>query len=293
VPASIDRENEPRELRPGIHAIRVAMPGGPLPYSLCYLIEDDRGGVHIVDPGFDSDDNRAALVAALDLLGHGVDDVVQVLATHLHADHLGLAERVRAASGARIVLHPLEQAALAVGAGPAAAQVPATLVADTLVEDGDVLDVPGRRIRVVHTPGHTRGHICLVDEEARLVFAGDHVLPTVNPGLGLGGAGTTNPLTDYLASLRRIAEYDHCEVAPGHEDVFGGLAERCAELEEHHLRRSREVAAILAQESGLDDVELASRLTWTGGWESLDGFRRDSAIAQAAMHREFVLSAAA
>jgi glyoxylase-like metal-dependent hydrolase (beta-lactamase superfamily II) len=269
------------------------MPGDHLPYSLCYLIEDDRGGVHIVDPGFSSDQNWAALGAALDVLGHGADDVVQVITTHLHADHLGLAERVRDASGARIVLHAREQAALAAGAGPEAARVAANLVADTLVQDGDVLVVPGRRIRVVHTPGHTLGHLCLVDEDAKLVFTGDHVLPTVNPGLGLGGLGTTNPLADYLVSLTRIAEYDDFDVAPGHEDVFRGLAARCEELADHQLRRSREVAVILERGPALDDVELASRLTWTGGWDALDGLRLDSAIAQTAMHRDFVRSAEA
>jgi glyoxylase-like metal-dependent hydrolase (beta-lactamase superfamily II) len=271
----------------------MAMPGGHLPYSLCYLIDDDRGGVHIVDPGFSSDHNWTALVAALDVLGHTVGDVVQVVVTHLHADHLGMAGRLRDASDARIVLHVREQAAVSAGAGPDVARVAPALVADTLVEDGDTVTMPGRRIRVVHTPGHTLGHICLVDEDARVVFTGDHVLPSVNPGLGLGVVGATNPLADYLVSLSRIAEYDDCEVAPGHEKVFRGLAARCAELAEHQLRRSREVAAILAPEPCIDDEELASRLTWTGGWESLVGFRRDSAVAQTAMHRDFVLSAAA
>jgi glyoxylase-like metal-dependent hydrolase (beta-lactamase superfamily II) len=270
---------ELRELSPGIHVVPIPMPGGQLPYSLSYLIEDDRGGVHIVDPGWSSDENWATLESALRATGRGVDSVAQVIATHRHPDHLGLAERMRIASGAGVVLHEREQ--------------DAPIAADVLVSDGDILDIPGRVVQVVHTPGHTAGHICLVDPDARLVFTGDHVLPTVNPGLGLGGATTTNPIVDYLTSLGRIAAFDDFEVGPGHEYVFRGLAARCSELREHHLRRSREVAAALAADPLLSVSGIASRLTWTDGWENLEGSRLESAIAQTAMHRDFLASEAA
>jgi glyoxylase-like metal-dependent hydrolase (beta-lactamase superfamily II) len=255
------------------------MPGGQLPYSLSYLIEDDRGGVHVVDPGSSSDENWAILESALRTIGRGIDSVAQAIVTHRHPDHSGLAERVRTASGARVVLHEREQ--------------DAPIAHDLLVADGDTLDIPGRALQVVHTPGHTAGHMCLADPDARIVFTGDHVLPTVNSGLGLGGATVTNPIADYLASLERIAAFDDYEVGPGHEYVFRGLAARCAALREHHLRRSREVAAALAADPGLSVSGIASQLTWTDGWENLDGFRLESALAQTAMHRDFLASGAA
>ncbi len=66
--------------------------------------------------------------------------------------------------------------------------------ADLLVEDGDVLPIAGREVRALWTPGHTAGHLCLVDEGDGLLFTGDHVLPRINPGIGLGGRTATNPL---------------------------------------------------------------------------------------------------
>lgn len=304
-------------LGPGIRALQVAMPGGHIPYSLCYLIDDASGRVHIVDPGWPSDDNWASLTRALRASGHDVDDIASVIVTHLHPDHLGMADRVRAASGASLVLHEREQAALVTMAGRAPAEsaehrfdvwgVPAERVpeldltaerppmdaqlpADVLVTDGELLDIPGRAIRVVLTPGHTPGHICLVDAEDGLVFTGDHVLPTINPGLGLGGETATNPIGDYLTSLERIAVFDQHQVCPGHEYVFRGLAARCATTAEHHLRRSREVAERLRIDGDPTVWQVASELTWTAGWANLNGFYLLSALAQTAMHLDFVRS---
>ena len=304
-------------LRPGIRSLQVAMPGGHIPYSLCYLIEDDRGGVHVVDPGWSSDDNWASLTRAVAASGRRVDDIASVVVTHLHPDHLGMADRVRAASGAALVLHEREQAALETMAGRAPAEsaehrcdvwgVPAErlaeldvtagrppmdaqLPADVLVTDGERLDIPGRDVRVVLTPGHTPGHICLVDAVKGLVFTGDHVLPTIHPGLGLGGETATNPIGDYLASLERIAVFDEYEVCPGHEYVFRGLAARCATTAEHHLRRSREVAERLRIDGDPTVWQVASELTWTAGWANLSGFYLLSALAQTAMHLDFVRS---
>lgn len=304
-------------LAPGIRALRVSMPGGHIPYSLCYLIEDDRGGVHVVDPGWSSDDNWASLTRALAASGNRVDDIASVIVTHLHPDHLGMADRVRAASGAALVLHEREQAALEAMAGRAPAEsakhrfdvwgVPADrlpeldvtagrppmdaqLPADVLVTDREVLAIPGRVIQVVLTPGHTPGHICLVDSDNGLVFTGDHVLPTIHPGLGLGGETATNPIGDCLASLERIAAFDRHKVCPGHEYVFHGLAARCATTAEHHLRRSREVAERLRIDGDPTVWQVASELTWTAGWANLRGFYLLSALAQTAMHLEFVRS---
>jgi glyoxylase-like metal-dependent hydrolase (beta-lactamase superfamily II) len=316
------------DVRPGIRALQVPMPAGTLPYSLCYLIEDDRGSVHLVDPGWSSDENWASLGHALAASGHRIDDVASVFVTHLHADHLGMAGRVRAASGAAVVLHEREQAALEAmaGRGPAesaesaesrfdawgvpderraeldvsgrrvaagaAGGADAVGGADALVTDGEVLGIPGRELRVVLTPGHTPGHSCLVDARDGLVFTGDHVLPTIHAGLGLGGETATNPIADYLDSLERIAAFDELEVCPGHEYVFRGLAARCATTAEHHLRRSREVADRLRSDADPTVWQVASELTWTAGWANLGGFTLLSALAQTATHLEFVRSGA-
>lgn len=290
----------------GVHAVRIPMPGGGLPYSLAYLVEDDRGRLHVIDPGSPTVEAAGALLGAVDALGRAPRDIASIVITHLHADHAGGAAAVRAASGAALLMHAREAEAaeaiargipapdldawgvppdrrpelLAAVASPVAAGLPAP---DAVLADGDLLDIPGRRLRALWTPGHTPGHLCLHEEDAGLVFTGDHVLPTVNSGLGLGGPTATNPIADYLAGLSRIGELDAVAL-PGHEHPFTGLAERTAALREHHLRRSREVAA----HPGGTVWEIARDLTWTGGWDSLSGFTLLSALAQTAQHRDFV-----
>ncbi|MGN6425798.1 MAG: MBL fold metallo-hydrolase [Leifsonia sp.] len=285
----------------GVRRVRVPMPGGGLPFSNAYLIEDAEGAVHVVDPGSPTraarDDLRAALRGAR---------VASIVLTHLHADHAGGAAALRAATRAPVLVHEREAEALrTLAAGLpapdldawgvpaerrpellAAAVVPAgpdPVVPDATVADGEHLPVPGRRLRAVWTPGHTPGHLCLLDEEAGVLFTGDHVLPTVNPGLGLGGPTATNPIDDYLAALDRVAALDDGALRPlpGHEDPFTGVRERCAVLAAHHRRRADEVAA----QAGGTVWDTAATLTWTGGWDALSGSTLLSALRQTAQHR--------
>ncbi|NUU06899.1 MBL fold metallo-hydrolase [Leifsonia sp. C5G2] len=293
---------------PGVHAVRVPMHGGGLPCSLAYVVEDDRGGVLVVDPGSPGREAVRAVIAAVEAVGRRPSDVSGIVLTHMHADHAGGAAALREASGAPVLMHAREAEALAairrglpapdlegwgvpaerrpelaaVAAAPAA---PDLARPDDVLAEGDLLDVPGRRLRVLWTPGHTPGSLCLHDEDSGLVFTGDHVLPTVNPGLGLGGPTATNPIADYLASLERVAGLGGLAL-PGHEHPFSGLADRCAALAEHHLRRSREVAG----HPGGTVWEVASTLTWTGGWSNLPPFPRLSALAQTALHLSHLAS---
>lgn len=63
-------------------------------------------------------------------------------------------------------------------------------------------------------------------------------------------------------------------------------------LAEHHLRRAREVRSALERDPDATVWEIASGLTWTGGWDGLAGFTLASALAQTAMHRAYVRSGA-
>ncbi len=299
------RVPELESVSPGVWC--VAMPVTDSFWTLCYLIGDE-SGIAVVDPGVDTDANWGRLVDALRQgPGLGADSIEFVLVTHLHADHLGLAPRIRAASGARIVLHRLEQLAIREGRasvgedgfdrwGVPGHRRPELLAierqrralkpidADMLIEHGDVVRVPGRALEAIWTPGHTYGHVCFRDPAAGLVFTGDHVLPMLNSGVGLGGASESNPLADYLSSLDAIAGFDSDEALPGHGYRFRGLAARCDSARAHLLARRDEVAAALDGQSGTTLWELAGRIAWTGGFESLRGGNLANALAQTAMH---------
>lgn len=300
---------EIEQVRDGVWAIPLPLPhAGVVESTLCYTLADSAGGVHLVDPGWGTDDNLARLEAGLRIAGFGLDDVRSITATHLHPDHLGLGTRLRAEFGIPIAVHRAEHAALSrpmypdpgatlAGWGVPAAHLealaavvgpasqPSGLTADVVLEDGDRLDIPGRDVRVVATPGHTAGSICLHDEADGLFFSGDHVLPIINPGLGLGGfTPDDDPIGVALESYARVATFDDTEVCPGHGYRFRGLAVRSTQIADRHRRRSAEIAGIAAADPGATVWEVASRVEWTDGWQNLAGFLRLSALAQTELH---------
>ena len=299
-------------VRDGIWAVGLRMPDERPSYSLAYLLADDRGGLHVIDPGWADAHNWELLVGAIGATGHRVRDVASVIVTHLHADHTGLAARLREESGSPVTLLDREQRAIDENAGqprfadfeswgtPASERAAVASVAsvprdspldraDVLVVDGDLLEVPGRSLRALHTPGHTPGHLCLVEEDELILFTGDHLLPNVFAGVGIGGRAA-DPLGDFFASLARIQSMIDHEACPGHGYRFAGIPERCAATREHHLKRSAEVAAISEAAPGLSVWEVASRIEWSAGWSNLNPLHRVNALAQTEMHLAYLAS---
>jgi glyoxylase-like metal-dependent hydrolase (beta-lactamase superfamily II) len=83
-----------------------------------------------------------------------------------------------------------------------------------LLEDGEHADFPGWRMRAVHTPGHTPGHLSFAEEGTGLFFSGDHVLPRISPNISTSFGGSADPLGDYLDSLAAVRDLDPAEVVP-------------------------------------------------------------------------------
>lgn len=301
-----------------IMMVALPMPGEGMPSSFgyAYLGTDT---VQIIDPGWNDERNIDGWESALKAHGRTVRDISTIVVTHAHPDHIGLAEPLRSLTGAEIVMSATESRIMH---GEVRTQLreqeviaerlerwgvpddvreqqlrdldvkqpPAPVQADRLLEPGETLTLAGREIHTFETPGHTTGHLCLVDESVRVIFTGDHVLPGISPGLGLGSTPGSDPLTDYLGSLEMMAAYDNCQVLPGHEYRFTGLAERSRQIASHHLRRTRAIAEL---EPKLGDVpvwEYASRAPWSRGWGRMSGFLLHSALTQTELHLEAVRS---
>jgi glyoxylase-like metal-dependent hydrolase (beta-lactamase superfamily II) len=315
--ATRDRTTPPLEqVRDNLWALPLPIPGGYMTYSILYLLRDADGGIHLIDPGWNSAENWQRLQEALTQLGLSIDDVRSSTGTHIHPDHVGMAERVRDRSGAIVRVLAAEVDSIDVqGISPQTRErnivdwgVPddrreelrRMLVGlperdlpsiDEPLIDGQRLDIPGYDLTVMATPGHTPGSLCLRDDSRALMFTGDHLLPMMHPGIGLGGPSASNPLADYLASLEAIRAYPDYEVLPGHGYRFTGLAGRAATSAAHHLRRSAEVRAVMETDPDASVWTIARQLTWTSGWEKLVGFYLYSALAQTAMHRDYLARA--
>lgn len=301
------------QVRPDLWSVPVPIPDSPLRYTLTYLIAAGNGLV-VVDPGWNSGATWQALTDGLAGAGATPADVTGIVVTHTHPDHHGLSARLREASGAWLAMHPAERDSMpgrlwhdsggraadlawlaSCGVPP---EVAAELTAretdmaaflampgpDILLADGDLVPLPGRRLRAVWTPGHTPGHLCLHEETEDLLLTGDHVLPRITPNVGLQSHSTDPPLAAYLNSLRRLAAYPGAEALPAHEYRFRGLADRIRILLAHHDRRCEEVLAILGRLGPATAWQVTQELSWSRGWAAVTGFMRRAALAEAAAH---------
>ncbi|EDY51660.1 beta lactamase, partial [Streptomyces clavuligerus] len=184
----------------GVQSIRVPIPDSPLGHTRVHVLDTDRGPV-LIDTGWDDPASWDVLTSGLRAAGTAVEEVTGVVITHHHPDHHGLSGRVREASGAWLAMHPadteivrgsrrtspadwygyltdrlgqagapeehlarLRAAARPAPSGPPPPQYRAALPDREIVPD-ELLDLPGRRLRAIWTPGHTPGHVCLHLEE--------------------------------------------------------------------------------------------------------------------------------
>jgi glyoxylase-like metal-dependent hydrolase (beta-lactamase superfamily II) len=106
----------------------------------------------------------------------------------------------------------------------------------TLLHGGEALDIGGRQWRVRIGQGHSPACACLWNPQERILIIGDHVLPSISPNINLLAVGPTDPLADYLASLRDFENLP-CELPlPAHGVFVGSFQDRVRELQGHHER---------------------------------------------------------
>ena len=208
----------------------------PVPGSSVFLLLDER--VTVVDTGFPGSAGR--ILTALTNAGRSPNDVGHVLITHYHPDHLGGLAGLLRHVPARVGVHaaetpavcgeapmplPLRYARLAERFAPAMRWVGRCPV-DTVLQDGDELPVLGG-LRVVHTPGHTPGHIALYLPERGVVIAGD-ALQRRASGLIPPARLVTADWEEALRSVQRLAALEFDVLALSHFPPLRGAA--CAEV---------------------------------------------------------------
>jgi glyoxylase-like metal-dependent hydrolase (beta-lactamase superfamily II) len=255
------------QITPRVHAIPapVKIYTGPYPPNVFLVV--DGGQAAMIDAGFAEEDSvqeRLSFLAGLPDLR-----VAYIVLSHHHFDHSGGAHRLREATGASVVMHrdeaPLLEAA-AHGETPSDMDAPeemreawehmrrwrqeaALARPDIMVDDNDCLRVGAASLRIVHTPGHTAGHICVFLEEERVLFSGDNVL-------GMGTTAIAPPphgdMLQYLASLRKMQRLDAALLCPGHGPVVKEPNRKIQELLDHRRERDEQILSFIAQ--GRDTV---------------------------------------
>lgn len=316
--AWLDKTMPPaEEVRPLVWSVPISFADNPVRYTLSYLLVSESGQCVVVDPGWDSPEGRAQLVDGLALAGLALESVVGIVSTHLHPDHLGMVRHLADETGAWIAMHKADARALermvsdphddeetldrwgvpatlheSLGVSQRMLDYIARLARPTvLLGDGGAIALPGRDLRVLATPGHTPGHICIADVDSGVILTGDHILPRITPNVGIGSPRDNRlALRHYYESLEVMTDWDAFEVCPAHEYRFTGLAERARDLRVHHLERSHEIVSALGAAPTLTVWQIAQRLTWSRGWNSLDGINLRSALSETSTHIEYLTS---
>jgi glyoxylase-like metal-dependent hydrolase (beta-lactamase superfamily II) len=280
------------EVAEGVYRIPLPLPNDGLRAVNIYLIAGQNDRPVCVDSGVPAPESREVLVKGLATLGFGLEDVSRFLVTHVHLDHYTQAVAIRREIPVRVSLGSGEQDGLELMCGPASERLGrrfeqlASNGGGDWLRDGDVVDVPGRKLDVVETPGHTRGHVVFHDASERVLFAGDHVLSTITPSIGLEASHAANPLGDFLDSLARVRALPDAMLLPAHGPVRPSVHARVDELVAHHaLRLDRTLAAVRGGAS--TGFEVAGALTWTRrerAFDELDMFNQSLAVTETVAH---------
>lgn len=210
----------------------------------------------LVDGGADTAEGWAALDAGVRRVTAGWSAVTLHVVTHMHVDHIGLARRTRDACGAPLAMGRWDAERVAGAAADPDGEVayraatlreagaperlwswahvspaggPPPLEAD-LALDGEGGPLPGATgWRWIWTPGHTAGHVSLLRDADGALLAGDAVLPTITPTLGVNRQ-RPDPVGDYLNALGRLREAGARAAWGGHGGAIGDPSGRIREL---------------------------------------------------------------
>ena len=307
------------EVAPGVHRIPLPLPNDGLRAVNVYAVATDDGFV-LVDAGWDIPAARELLAQGLGTLDASLADVRRFLVTHVHRDHYTQAVVVRREFGASVGLGIGERPTLEllqspersplmgqvhhlyVLGAPDLAETIAGFVRDhrpdldqwespdEWLEPGSIALTGGRVLEAVATPGHTAGHLVFHDLQAGLLFAGDHVLPTITPSIGFEPVLSPEPLGAFLRSLALVRSRPDAMLLPAHGPVTSSVHSRVDELLDHHGKRLDEIEAA-TREGAHSAFEVAGVLRWTRRehrLDDLDAFNAMLAVFETGAHLDLL-----
>ncbi|MFB9313087.1 MBL fold metallo-hydrolase [Nocardioides plantarum] len=308
------------EVAPGIHRIPLPLPMDGLRAINVYTIQTD-DGLTLIDGGWHIPVARELLDASLRSIGSGFGDITRFLVTHVHRDHFTMATVLGHELGVDVALGLGEKPALdllnnhealtenpfhavlrSAGAGVIAEEWERLEDPDdeemgnlwrhpTSWLDGDhEIAVGTRTLDAVHTPGHTPGHFVFAERAEAVLFAGDHVLPTITPSIGFTVPPTPQPLGDFMASLTKVRGLPDLRVLPAHGPVAPSTHARVDELLAHHETRLANSLALVAP-GGSTAYDVARGLGWTRhlhAFDGLDWFSRGMAAMETKAHLDLL-----
>jgi glyoxylase-like metal-dependent hydrolase (beta-lactamase superfamily II) len=221
------------EIEPGVARVLAHNPSAFTYYGTqTYVVGDDE--VAVIDPGPDDPAHLDALVDSV-----GGRRLAAILCTHTHRDHSPAARPLSERTGAPVIgCAPLALEAV----GPRAdASFDGDYSPDRVLEDGERIEVDGRSLIAVATPGHTSNHLCFAWGDA--LFTGDHVM----------GWSTTvvvppdGDMADYMASLDKLRKRGDRIYFPAHGPPVTNPAQHVRHLVGHRLQREAQILRLVTE----------------------------------------------
>lgn len=243
------------EVAPGVRRL---LCDNPSPFTwkgtVSYIL--GRGRVAIVDPGPDDPAHVAALLDAV----RG-ETVTHILVTHTHRDHSPAAAAVKAATGAVTVAEGPHRAARALGLGEGPRLDAANdldFIPDLRLADRDTLETGGFVVEAIATPGHTANHLAFALRGTGILLSGDHVMAWATSVV----APPDGAMSDYMASLHKLARREEAVYLPGHGGAVRDAPGFVAQYIRH--REGREASILGRLRKGAADIPTLVRAIYIG-----------------------------
>ncbi|WP_026895000.1 MBL fold metallo-hydrolase [Clostridiisalibacter paucivorans] len=297
-----------------LYRIEVPLPNNPLKVLNSYVILGTDRNL-IIDTGFNRKECKNAIEEGLNKLKIDLNNT-DFFITHLHADHSGLVTQL-ATENSKIYCSKYDGNIINLSTGntqwsdyrkfaqttgfsedeleilatkhPGFKYNTSEKIDFCYIEDGDIIDIGEYSFRCLHTPGHTKGHMCLYEKSKKILISGDHILGDITPNISLW-SDEYNPLGNYINSLDMVYDMDIDIVLPGHRSILKDHRKRIDELKGHHRQRLDEVIDIL-EDKEMIGYEVASNMHWDMTYENFEEFpapQKWFAVGEAIAHLKYL-----
>ncbi len=300
----------------GLHesVVRVWIPIPSLGWVNAYLFR----GPLVLDPGMMSARSILSLSRGLRARGYSFSGIEAVVLTHFHVDHSTMTVLLESEASPRVMIGWRDLEVIRRGVDEFVSSAielirengaPESIVEEITrahpalrmrwayeeagpdnwepLREGDRVRLGnGEELVVLETPGHTPGSIVLYSPSRRLVYTGDTLLPGITPHVTLHSPDS-DPLGEYMESLKKLAGLGARAAFPGHRGTIEGPGERAREILEHHRARLREVLSILESRGPMTGYDVARSVKWRArysSWEEYPAPEKFFALSEALAH---------